>query len=88
MGLGDKFLVAEAAVDIHMRMKGAPCSSPAVGVGPHQTQTVQRSAESEGPPSRQARVLKSLAKTGGTRAVCRLLHSLGLPDCKYYRLCY
>lgn len=31
-GSWGKFLAAVAAVDIHMLMKGAPCSSPAVGV--------------------------------------------------------
>lgn len=49
-GSGGKFLAAEAAVDIHMLMKGAPCSSPAVGVRQHQTLTGQWLAGLEGPP--------------------------------------
>lgn len=65
-GSGGRFLVVEAAVDIHMLMKGAPRSSPAVGVGPQQTQTVQRSAGLEGPPPRRTRVPKGLEKTGDT----------------------
>lgn len=39
-GSGGRSLVAGAAVDIHMLMKGALRSAPAVGVGPQQTQTV------------------------------------------------
>lgn len=42
------FLVAEAAVDIHMRMKGATRSSPAVGVGPPRSENSTTVGRAEG----------------------------------------
>ena len=74
---GGFFLVAEAAVDIHMRMKGATRSSPAVGVGPPRPpKQVQRSAGLEGTTATMRTCpWRSLGKTRRTLSVAAQLES-------------
>lgn len=85
-GSGGRFLVAEAAVDIHMRMKGAPpllsCSRGRATTNPNSATAGRVGGTTD------IHMSQKLCGKQGTRAVCQLLHSLGHPDCQYYPLCY
>lgn len=77
---GQVFLVAAAAVDICLLMKGALRSTPAAGVGWRLGRAVQRSSgvgeRGGGTPLGCARGPAEIWEKQGTCAVCRLLHGL------------
>lgn len=77
---GQVVLVAAAAVDIRLLMKGALRVPPAAEVGWRLSRAVQRSSRSGGTPLRRARGPAEIWEKQGTCAVCRLLH--GLAGCQ------
>lgn len=87
---GRFFLVAEAAVDIHMHIhERSPPLLPCCR-GPAATSPNRPTVGWVGGTHRHDVhvFLKSWGKTRGTRAVCQLLHSLARPDRQYNLLCY